>query len=503
MSKRALLLILPLLVSLAQPAPAFWGGAMSALKGDSGKTPKSAKGESDKEPSAWDKLVSDASKTFKSDKKDGKGKDKSDWDKLTEKADQDLKEGETDQGNKDNFSWDQLKDRADGAMKKFAEDGKGFDIMRKVKRKVEKLTSDEDSALTGRFYDLKQPLDKKAQPLYRGQVSQFIKNFMDSDWDREMLEQYYSPKVELAAPYFYLPRCKASYAPLAFNCNSGQQERTVEPHAWVVIYSGQVKAPESGYFRFVGMGDDTIVVRFNEEVVLEAGWSINSTGDMDMGTRKKYQDYISSPKGGCALYQYKETPHWNERLGGIPTGKPFKVEEGKYYPIEILISEIPGVEFGYCLLIEKLESAEAPTGKYKVGEAPTVAIFRTNETLPDLKEIEETLKRDGHDYAVGKPLQGPPFLEDDSPIWKVKPTGRRKRTIVERVVSTTVSDEDTAMGRRLEAEEPCENCTEDAMCDDCRKKLEEAEAEEEGAEDGEKGDGKFHHKKDKHKRSRK
>jgi hypothetical protein len=448
MSKRIFYLVLPLLIAFAQPASAFWDDAVSALKGTpaaagKGKTP--GKEKTKQEPSAWDKLVADANDKLGSDKKQ-----KSDWDKLSEKADADLKESEKDQGNSDNYSWDALKERADKAMEQFAKDGQGFDIMRKVKRKVEKLASDEDSALTGRFYDLKQPLDeKKAKPLHRGQVTNFFKNFMDSDWDPEMLEQYYSPKVELAAPYFYLPRCRASYAPMAFRCNEGEQERKVEPHAWVVIYRGQVTAPKSGHFRFVGMGDDTIVVRFDKKVVLESGWSINSTGDMDKGTKRDYQQYISSPKGGGALYQYEETPHWNRCLGGIQAGTKFHVKEGETYPIEILISEIPGVEFGFCLLIEELETGKAPTGIYKVGDAPTLALFRTNETLPDMKEIEESLKKDGVNYAVGKELEVPPFLED-SPIWKVEATGQR-RTIIERAAAS-MSDEDTAMGRRKDIE---------------------------------------------------
>lgn len=449
MSKRSLFLLLPLFAALAQPAPAFWDDAVSAFT----STPaakkstkeKASKSDSKESPSAWDKLVAGANEKLgtSNDKKK-----KSEWAKVSEKADKDLKDSETDKGNADNFSWDQLKDRAGKSMEQFAKDGKGFDIMSKLKRKVEKLAADEASALTGRFYDLKQPIDGRARPLHREQVVHFIRNFMDSDWDPEMLENYYSPKVELAAPYFYLPRCKASYAPKAFRCNEGEQERTVEPQDWIVVYSGKVKAPKSGHFRFVGMGDDAIVVRFDKKVVLESGWSIPSKGDMVLGTKRDYQDYISSPKGGCALYKYEETPHWNRMLGGIQTGTKFHVKEGQTYPIDIIISEIPGNEFGFCLLIEELETGKAPTGRYEVGDAPKVAIFRTNDTLPDLKEIEEALTKDG-DYRVSNNLEVPPFLED-SPVWEVETKGPR-RNILERAAAS-MGDEDTAMGRRKDKE---------------------------------------------------
>ncbi len=448
MSKRSLFLVLPLFAALAQPAPAFWDDAVSALKA----TPATKKSTKDKAgktctkeaPGTWDKLVASANEKFSS----GDNK-KSNWKKVSSKAENDLKEAETDKGNADHFSWDQLKERAGKSMEQFANDGKGFDIMRKLKRKVEKLAADEESALTGRFYDLKQPINDKARPLHREKVVRFIHNFMDSDWDPEMLKNYYSPKVELSAPYFYLPRCKASYAPKAFRCNEGEQECTVEPQDWIVVYSGQVKAPKSGHFRFVGMGDDAIVVRFDKKVVLESGWSIPSKDDMDLGTKRAYQDYISSSKGGCALYKYEETPHWNHVLGGIQTGTKFHVKEGKTYPIDIIISEIPGNEFGFCLLIEELETGKAPTGKYEVGDAPKVALFRTNDTLPDLKEIEEALTKDG-DYRVGKKLEIPPFLEE-SPIWEVEAKGSR-RNILERAAASMSDDEDTAMGRRKDKE---------------------------------------------------
>lgn len=468
MSKHLSFLILPLLAAITQPAPAFWDDAVSAFKASpAAKKPAASKkpGKAAENPSAWDTLMAEANKKFSSD---NKKKEKSEWDKLSEKSDTDLKKSEQDQGNADNFSWDQLKERASKSIDQFAKDGKGFDIMHKVKRKVEKLAADEDSALTGRFYDLKLPLDeKKAKPLYREKVVQFIRNFMDSDWDPEMLEQYYSPKVELAAPYFYLPRCKASYAPKAFRCNEGEQEKEVKPLAWLVVYSGEVKAPKSGHFRFIGMGDDSLVVRFNKKVVLESGWSIPSKGEMALGTSREYQDFISSPKGGGALYKYEETPHWNSKLGGIQAGQKFHVKEGETYPIEIIISEIPGSEFGFCLLIEELETGKAPTGKYEVGEAPKVSLFRTNETFPDLKEIKEALTKDG-DYRVGKELEIPPYDEENSPVWKVEAKGPR-RNIVERTAAAMTEDEDTAMGRRKDVgEESAEN--QEADADACRGK---------------------------------
>jgi hypothetical protein len=413
MSRRAISLSLSLFLLLSLPGQAFLSGFGSDKEKDKDST-----------PGIWDSIVTSAKDT--------------------------LKKSEKDEGNKDTPTWGELTDRAGKAMKQFAKDGKGFDIMqkstKKVKRRYEKLTADEDSALIGHFYDLKQPIDAKARPLRRHEVVHFIKKYMESGWDSRLLKQYYSPDVELAAPYFYLPRCKASYAPEAFECNRGEQKKQVAPQDWLVVYTGEVTAPESGTYRFVGMGDDTIVVRFNKTVVLESGWSIPSRNNMTLGTNRNYQQEITSPASGRVLYQYKETPHWNRNLGGIASGRTFSVEAGKRYPIQILISEIPGNEFGYCLLIEKMGDKTPTCGIIAPGQAPTLNLFRTNDTTPDLEEIAEGLRRDDQDYSVGRTLEAPPFAED-SPIWIAR-SGKdtTKRSIMERV--TADAAEDTAMGRR-------------------------------------------------------
>ena len=87
-------------------------------------------------------------------------------------------------------------------------------------------------------------------------------------------------------------------------------------------------------------------------------------------------------------------------------------------------------------------------GKFSPEESPTLALFRTNEMLPDLKEISEMFKKNGINYAVGKELEAPPFKED-SPIWVLTEETKQKRSTMERVSAINLnSEDDTAMGRR-------------------------------------------------------
>ncbi|MBQ7024187.1 MAG: hypothetical protein IJN29_11425 [Akkermansia sp.] len=322
----------------------------------------------------------------------------------------------------------------------------------------------EESALIGSFYDLKHPIDGKASPLHRQQVVDLFHKFNNKKWDQDIFKAYYSPKVKLYAPYFYLPRCKAAYGPEAFQCNENLSQGTpkVDPTAWVVVYRGVVTAPQSGSFRFVGMGDDTLLVRFDNKLVLESGWSIPTRKYFDQGTHHSYQKEITqeapsnnsrhqreiTPKTkGRAIYQYDSTPHWNKNLGGIPSGVPFTVKKGEKYPIEILVSEIPGTEFGFCLLVEEIDDPKNPPyGIIDKSESPTLHLFRTSDSLPDPEKIRAALTANGKDYTINNGNEGPPFLKD-SLIWKADFQAAQKRGLFSRVFGKiTGSDKNTAMG---------------------------------------------------------
>lgn len=80
------------------------------------------------------------------------------------------------------------------------------------------------------------------------------------------------------------------------------------------------------------------------------------------------------------FYKYSTTKHWNDTMGGVVAGKTFTVKQGDVYPIEILISEIPGGEFGMTLLLE--EVGMEPMSKDPKTGAPILPLFRTNYGVP-------------------------------------------------------------------------------------------------------------------------
>lgn len=337
------------------------------------------------------------------------------------------------------------KSRLEEAQNKIAEEWNKLGINHKLKAAFG-YDVDERSALVGRFYDLKQPLNENAKSLSSQEVVEKIRELDNRAWDQSILANYYSPKVRLYAPYFYLPRCKASYAPKAFQCDE-DDKRSVNPCRWVVVYRGVVTAPESGFFRFAGMGDDVLMVRFNNKLVLESGWSIPTRGHLTLGTHSSYWEEMASPKYKRAFYRYENTPHWNYRIGGIPTGNTFRVQKGGKYPIEILISEIPGNEFGFCLLIEKIKSPQsAPYGIFPQEKSPVLDLFRTNESLPDFKAIECALTDNDEDYRVGDTMEGPPF-KAESPVWQADYAAAKAKGFFDNIFELFRED-NTAMGKR-------------------------------------------------------
>ena len=286
------------------------------------------------------------------------------------------------------------------------------------------------SALEGTFYDLKQtksgsPSDhaskqnggavlKPVTAKVHETLSHYIKN-----WNASVLSKFYSPKTKLYASNFMMPSCSAGYAPLAYKC----QDR-VAPSAWVAVYRGRVRAPKSGTFRFVGTGDDFIGVRFNNKTVLEAGWAIPSAynkdrpgecgtmGAMTSAAGKKYREAIAAGKDrDHAQYEFMNLPgidKWNRELGGLTAGTPFKVEEGKDYPIEIVVSEIPGGAFGFCLLIQDVSTPELKAKKQ-------LDLFRTNFSEPNQAEISKMIGS----HSMGA-IEFPKY-NPDSPIWIAVP----------------------------------------------------------------------------------
>jgi hypothetical protein len=222
--------------------------------------------------------------------------------------------------------------------------------------------------LRGHFYDLKQTPDRKPTEIkadgqydanrnWTPSMSAHLKlmdDFFSQNWDEKLLQGYYQAKDSVVTYQVFIPGMSANKAPEAFAV-----EKEVKPSHWIVLYKGTVTAPKDGSFRFLGKPDDTLAVRFDGQNVLLAN----------------LQKMASEP-----MFTDKATP--SRKDGDLWIGKWFQVERGKSYPIEILISELPGGYFTACLMIEERGMFYPARTFPPLAGKPAYPVFQTKKGIP-------------------------------------------------------------------------------------------------------------------------
>ena len=257
--------------------------------------------------------------------------------------------------------------------------------------------------LQGVFYDLKQMRNRQKNDDFRADqwiggwhrervnpTLSIMRPFVNGSWQRQYdnegrvhypaLDKYYCPPVRLWTSCFFAESISADEAPKAYEC-----EKDVNPAAWVCIYSGNVVAPFTGKFRFVGTADDVMFVRFNKEIVLDYGYASFSVGEYWTGANDSNRlaltnDNDRSIRNRSSLYSKQKLEVYNTSGSiGLAKGLPISVREGEVYPIEVLISEIPGGSYYQALYIERLDANNQPIER----DSDRFTLFRTTLDLPE------------------------------------------------------------------------------------------------------------------------
>jgi len=231
-------------------------------------------------------------------------------------------------------------------------------------------------SLVGRFYDLKQLKNQTPSKLdeQNGFPSELAK-FVNSGWNEVNLQKYFVGPHPLYTTQIFIPKINADKGPQAFGLG-------VQPKMWVVHYKGNVIPTESGTFRFVGVADDVLVVRFNGRVVLDCG-STNPSGHAPQS--------FYTPVG----VQLDPKMGWYKGLG---RGDPIQVNGGESYPMEVLIGEWPGGDFKAWLMIEKDGVQYEKDSK----GAPILPVFKLAAS------------------EVAHPTTEAPVFAKSGPVWKAE-----------------------------------------------------------------------------------
>jgi hypothetical protein len=239
--------------------------------------------------------------------------------------------------------------------------------------------------LTGMFYDLKQTKDSKPIKMDNDRYWEALTKFAKG-WQHNRLDDYFKAPKEKYATFFMIPKISADAAPKAYGVDD-----VVKPKHWVVIYKGQISAPETGHYRFCGIADDVLLVRVRGRLVIDACIA-NHIGDVT--------DWKSDDDND------RKFPMVNQHMA---IGDWFKLTKGEPSEIEVLVGECPGGKF-YCqLLIEqkgksyqKVPYTYKKGGETKKGMRPILPIFKT-------KEITEKLVKEMKINPKVATLDGPSF----------------------------------------------------------------------------------------------
>jgi hypothetical protein len=223
--------------------------------------------------------------------------------------------------------------------------------------------------LIGTLYDLKQTADRKPTsaapantgiPPYRASVREFL----ESGWSAGRLQKFFKSPDKLVSGQLFITSRSADDAPKAF-----EVEKLMKPSRWVIHYRCYVEMPSSMPFRFVGSGDDFLIVRWNRKIALDDGYETYLAGGGN------YKDF------GVKVTQEYKVDRRPGSLNRLKAGPWIQVTKGTKVPVEVLIGETPGGVFDCYLAIEVAKSSTKVNGQYE-GEG-TLKLFRCSaDPLP-------------------------------------------------------------------------------------------------------------------------
>ncbi len=270
------------------------------------------------------------------------------------------------------------------------------------------------SSFSGYFWDMKRTAEGKpsayADPSGNSQVLEFESTFYNKTWNVAMLSPYFRAKMSLFSTCFFMPNCRDEEAVHAYD---PQGKQGLKKSRWIALYRAKVKAPETGTFRFVGAADTVMAVRFNGKNVLACG--------LHNLRNATWNEWLEKPdiKHKRPLVEYDGIAAWNESMGGFEVGDQFDVKKDEWYEMQVMISEIGGGEFGFCLLVEELSPNKSPEKNGK----PLFQLFRTAFSTPSVQGAYDTILPENKQGDADSDLM---LIKDipydpDSRVWEAKP----------------------------------------------------------------------------------
>ena len=197
--------------------------------------------------------------------------------------------------------------------------------------------------LEGTMYDLKLKADGKTSTgLNEKTFPEAVKKIVRNKFRPASLAEFYRVDKKFFSTMFYIPLREAGEAPKTF----GVQGK-VKPNNFVIHYEGSFAAPEDGTYRFVGLGDESIIVMVDGSVKLEGNWV-------------PFLSYAErNDRQGDSVLEFFPTIKQNEGWARLREGEWINLKAGQPRKLDVLLVEqgdpsAPGGgNFAFVLLIEK------------------------------------------------------------------------------------------------------------------------------------------------------
>ena len=245
------------------------------------------------------------------------------------------------------------------------------------------------NALEGTLYDLKfSPSGKALGADAPQRIAQIQKAFetMDRNWSgtKALLDgRYRQAELKLYASNIFIPPRNAAEATKAFDC-----EKEIQAPGWLAYYEGNFSPPVTGKYRFVGLGDDIMVVAVGGKTVLSTFWP-----NSKLNVTRFEASWLPKDAGKTDGQGLRFPPH----AGGRYSGEWLELRKGQAYRIQIAFGESYGGLFSAALLIEQ-QGVTYPTA----GRDTQLPIFMLEPLTPE--EIQ--LKSSNH---IDHQTEGPVF----------------------------------------------------------------------------------------------
>jgi len=282
--------------------------------------------------------------------------------------------------------------------------------------------------LEGTMYDLKLKADgKKPSGIDEKSFPDAVKKIVRNRFRATSLADFYRVDKKFFATMFYIPLQEAGEAPKTF----GVQGK-VKPNNFIIHYSGSFAAPEDGDYRFVGLGDDAIIVLVSGIVRLDGTFSPYVSF-----TDRQYKDGIDGFSFFPITTKDGNLDESRRDWSKLRQGDWIRMKAGAPTALDIVLIEQgdpkaeKGGNYGFVLLIEK-QGAKYETkkkGKQTITILPPFLLEEPDSGMQKvLRENKDKLEVDLKNALVfGTAAPAPagssePEVEQTSPAAAPTPT---------------------------------------------------------------------------------